>query len=457
MMDINQTLKLTPLTAISPIDGRNRHELMRLGNYFSELALIRYRVRIEALYFIALSNVGVFRQLKSREKKFLIGLAELFEESDAKRVKQIERQTNHDVKSVEYWMKEKLAETSLADLSEFIHFCLTSEDTNNLAYGLMVTEALDQEYMPELKQLVNILGKLVKQYRSIPMMARTHGQPASPTTMGKELAVFYERLQRQIVLMPTLTGKLNGAVGNYNAHQIACPKINWLKFSKEFIGSLGLKANLVTTQIEPHDVLAELFQTAVRINNILIGLDRDMWGYISLGYFKQNQKTREVGSSTMPHKVNPINFESSEGNLGLANAIFNHMANKLPISRFQRDLSDSTVLRNIGVALGHSILAYKSTRRGLEKLEVNESVMACELDCHAELLAEAIQVVLKREGVAMPYETLKKLTRGKKIVLDDLHIFIDQLSVSSRVKFKLKQLKPTDYLGLAKKIADFTV
>ncbi|MBU0979108.1 MAG: adenylosuccinate lyase [Patescibacteria group bacterium] len=450
-------MNLNSLTAISPIDGRYRHELIGLSEYFSEWALIKYRIKVEVLYLIALSSTGVIRKLTAHQKKLLLDLVENFDVEDAKRVKQIEQKTNHDVKSVEYWIKEKLTKTPLVDLKEFVHFGLTSEDINNLAYDLMIVQALDREYLPELNQLLSVLGQMAKKYRSLPMMARTHGQPASPTTMGKELAVFYDRLKTQLELMPTLTGKLNGAVGNYNAHQLAFPKVNWLKFSQDFVGSLGLKPNLVTTQIEPHDVLAELFQVMTRINTILIGLDRDVWGYISLGYFKQSQKVGEVGSSTMPHKVNPINFESSEGNLGLANAILDHMANKLPISRFQRDLSDSTVLRNIGVAVGHSMLAYKSTRRGLGKLEINQSVMARDLDSHPELLAEAIQVVLRREGVNMPYETLKDLTRGKEISLADLHSFIDRFNISAKVKLELQQLTPAKYVGLASKIVSLVV
>jgi adenylosuccinate lyase len=447
-------MKLDALTAISPIDGRNRKLLSPLCEYFSEFALIKYRVHVEILYLIELSKIGVVRRFKLKEINFLQTLVEKFDITDANRVKKIEQATNHDVKSVEYWIKEKLAQTTLKDVTEFVHFCLTSADINNLAYSLMITGALKNEYLLVLERLLLKLNNLSKKYKAVPMLARTHGQPASPTTMGKELVVFYHRLQTQIKLLPTLTGKLNGAVGNYNAHQLAFPQINWISFSKKFVKSLGLKPVLHTTQIESHDTLAQLFNVMTRINNILLDLDRDVWSYISLGYFKQKTKIGEVGSSTMPHKVNPINFESSEGNLGLANALFNHMANKLPISRFQRDLSDSTVMRNVGVALGHSILAIDSTYKGLGKLEINKPALVADLNDRPELLGEAIQVVLKREGVAMPYETLKQLTRGKKVSLDDLHVFIDKLEITKKVKLELKQLLPTTYLGLASKLVN---
>jgi adenylosuccinate lyase len=445
-------MKLDALTAISPIDGRYRHVLESLDEYFSEYALIKNRVLIEIKYLDSLSKWGVLRKFTVQEKKVLMGLVDDFKLADARRVKQIESKTNHDVKSVEYWIKEKLAKTTLKDVLEFVHFGLTSEDVNNLAYHCMISGALEKEYLPTVHKVLSALKKMIELYKTVPMMSRTHGQPASPTTMGKELAVFYHRIQTQIKLLPKLTGKLNGAVGNYNAHHLAFPKINWFKFSREFIKELGLEPNLVTTQIEPHDSMAELFQVMVRVNNVLLDLNRDIWGYISWGYFKQLQVAGEVGSSTMPHKVNPINFESSEGNLGIANALLNHMANKLPISRFQRDLSDSTVFRNVGVAVSHSIFAFQSSLRGLKKLELNKEEVARDLDSHPELLAEGIQMVLRREGADLPYEALKKLTRGKKVTLEKLHTFIDELKVSSQVKQELKSLTPAKYIGLATKI-----
>ncbi len=445
-----------PLTAISPIDGRYRKNLEELSDYFSEYALIKYRVKIEALYLIELAKIKAIRKLKAKEKKLLISIYEDFTIRDAGKVKAIEKKINHDLKSVEYLIKEKIAKTTLKDLTEFVHFGLTTWDVNNIAFSLMIQDCLLQQYFPTLGTLIKQISSLAKKYKNISMLSRTHGQPASPTTLGKEFAVFVSRLNKQIKTFPQLTGKLNGAVGNYNAHLIAFPKINWIKFSQNFIKSLGLKPNLITTQIENYDTLAETFQVMTRINNILIGLDRDMWTYISFDYLKQKLKEDEVGSSTMPHKVNPIDFENSEGNLGVANSLLNHLANKLTISRLQRDLSDSTVTRTHGVAFGHSILAFKNTLKGLSKIEANKGVVKADLENHPEVIAEAMQIILRREGVKMPYEALKKLTRGKKVTLAQLHQFIDNLKVSLKVKKELKKIKPENYIGLAERLTIFT-
>jgi len=445
-------MKLNLLTAISPIDGRYREKTEELDLYFSEFGLIRYRVKIEVLYLIELAKVGVVRKLTKQEKDFLISIFGKFGLDDAQRVKTIEKEINHDVKAVEYFVKEKINKTSLKDLSEFVHFGLTSEDITNLAYSLIIRDCLQEVYLPTLGLLIKKMSQLAHQHKSVAILARTHGQPASPTTMGKEIAVFVHRLKNQLKSLPQLTGKLNGAVGNYNAHLIAFPRINWLKFSKDFVKSLGLKPNLVTTQIENHDVWAQLFQGMIRINNILIDFDQDIWTYISLDYLKQKSLKKEVGSSTMPHKINPIDFENSEGNLGMANSLLSHLANKLPISRLQRDLSDSTVCRNIGVAFGHALLGFKSTSKGLGKVEVNQKVISQDLENHPEVIAEAIQVILRREGVKMPYEALKKLTRGKKITLSHLHQFIDQMEISDKIKKELKKITPENYIGLAEEL-----
>lgn len=445
-------MKLNKLTAICPLDGRYRKEVKELEEYFSEQALIKYRLKIEVLYLIKLAEVGVMRKFKLKEKQMLINFYESFNLRNAKRVKQIEKAINHDVKAVEYFVKEKLGKTSLKDIKEMVHWGLTSEDVNNLAYGLMIKDSLERVYLPSLRELLKKINKLVAKYKSIAMLGRTHGQPASPTTMGKELAVFSYRLKKQVKLLPQLEGKLNGAVGNYNAQVAALAQINWIKFSKEFIKDLGLKPSLVTTQVEGGDSWAELFQVMVRINNILVDFNRDMWLYVSLDYLKQKPVKKEVGSSTMPHKINPIDFENSEGNLGMANSILNHLANKLPVSRLQRDLSGSTVCRNIGLGLGYSLMAFKSCLRGLKKIEVNRKVIKTDLERHPEVITEAIQVILRREAVRIPYEKLKKLTRGKKMTLESLHEFIDTLEVSDKVKKKLKRLKPGKYLGLAKRL-----
>lgn len=447
-------MKLDQLTATSPLDGRYRKKVEALSEYFSEWALMRYRVRVEALYLIALAEVEVVRRINSREKKLLINLFDQFDKKDAQRIKSIEKKINHDVKAVEYFVKTKLTGTSLEDIKEFVHFALTSEDVNNLAYSLMIKDCLRQVYLPQLDALIKAISDLVKIYKSVAMLGRTHGQPASPTTLGKELAVFSHRLNAQVKTLPQLTGKLNGAVGNYNAHQIAFPQVNWLKFSRRFIGSLGLEVNLVTTQIESHDTWAQTFHSLVRINNIILDFNRDLWQYISLNYLVQKTVKTEVGSSTMPHKVNPIDFENSEGNLGIANSLLNHLANKLSISRLQRDLSDSTVSRNIGVALSHSFLALGSTIKGLSKVTVNEPVISQDLSDHPEVVTEAIQVILRREGMRLPFEQLKQLTRGKKISLREIYQFVDSLKLPTKLKRELKKVRPKNYLGLASKLTE---
>ncbi|OGM12103.1 adenylosuccinate lyase [Candidatus Woesebacteria bacterium RBG_16_34_12] len=443
---------IEPLYAISPVDGRYRGNLEELLDYFSEYALIKYRIKVEVLYLIELSEIRVIRKLSAKEKKFLLSIFQDFTLYDARRVKIIEKEINHDLKAVEYLIKEKISRTSLKDISEFVHFGLTSWDINNIAFSLMIKDCLEKSYFATLKSLIKEIESLAKKYKNLSMLSRTHGQPASPTTLGKEFAIFASRLEKQIQTFPQLTGKLNGAVGNYNAHLVAFPKVDWIKFSNNFVESLGLKPNLITTQIEDYDTFAQTFQTMVRVNNILIDFNRDIWTYISLDYLKQKVNEGEVGSSTMPHKVNPIDFENSEGNLGIANSLLNHFANKLPISRLQRDLTDSTVTRTFGVAFGHSILAFNNTLKGLSKIEANYKVIKTDLNSHPEILAEAIQSVLRREGAKMPYEELKELTRGKKVTLEHLHKFIEKLKVKESVKKELKGITPENYIGLAKKL-----
>lgn len=447
---------------------------------------MKYRVIVEGEYLIALSDLKLglpagrqalptgrqgLRKLTDKERKLIRGLYDL-SESDAQIISDIEtrgykniKATDHDVKAVEYFLKDKLAKTSLKDCLEWIHFALTSEDTNNLAYGLMFAEAIEKGISPVMTQLITAIEKLAKDHADLPMLSRTHGQPASPTTFGKEFRVFSHRLSRQAQQIKShkLLVKLNGATGNYNAHLAAYPKIDWLKFTKQFINQLNtnilknygvkLEANLLTTQIESHDSIAELFDAMRRFNTILLGFNQDMWRYISDGWLGQKAKEGEVGSSTMPHKINPIKFENSEGNLGIANALFTHFSQKLPIARLQRDLSDSTVQRSIGSAFAHSLIAYTYTLNGLSRVAVNSEKVTTALLEHPEVLAEAIQTVLRREGVPMPYEQLKALTRGKEVTMSDLTQFIEGLSVSTKVKSELKKLTPKNYIGLAKKLA----
>lgn len=452
-------MKLDQFTSISPVDGRYLSQLTELQPIFSEFGLMRYRVLVEIRWFQALAKHQQIVEVSSFDasaNNFLENLINNFSIKDVKRIKTIEEKINHDVKSVEYFIKEKIStHKKLAKFSEFVHFGCTSEDINNLAYALMTKDALKICVLPRLNELMHELKKMARKYAKLAMLSRTHGQPATPTTLGKEIANFVARLDRQCQQLKTLkiTGKFSGAVGNYNAHLVAYPKIKWQKFSAKFISSLGLEINNYTAQIEPHDWVAEFNHICVRINNILIDFCRDVWMYILLNYFSQKISVKEIGSSTMPHKVNPIDFENAEGNLGVANALMQHFANKLPISRLQRDLSDSTVMRNFGVALAHSLLAYKSLLKGIGKLEVNKKNIRDDLASHLDILAEALQTVMRRYGVAKPYEKLKELTRGKQIDQAELWIFIDALDIPQAAKRQLKQLRPEDYTGLAAELA----
>lgn len=452
-------MNLNPLTAISPLDGRYSEKINSLRPIFSEYGLMRYRVLIEVRWLQILAEQAKLPELpalSSPAQTLLNSLVENFSEQDATRIKHIETGINHDVKAVEYFLKEKIDNTlELANLSEFFHFGCTSEDINNLAYGLMLQDAREKIILPTLSDLLSLLKQLAYDYASIPMLSRTHGQPATPTTVGKELANVVARLQRQVeqLIATPILGKLNGASGNYNALVIAYPETDWQLLSKNFVISLGLSWNPYTTQIEPHDYMAEFFNILTRINTILIDLARDTWGYIAVNYFKLNSFANEVGSSAMPHKVNPIDFENAEGNLGLSIALLEHMALKLPISRWQRDLSDSTVLRNIGVAISYAILAYQSLIKGLNKITPDLPVLAEDLDKHWEILAEPIQTVLRRYGIKNPYEKLKNFTRGQKISKNMLQEFIKQLSLPDEVKQNLLQLTPSTYLGYAPDLA----
>ncbi len=453
-------MELNALTAISPVDGRYGSRTVELRDIFSEFGLIKYRVTVEVRWLqqmAAIAGIAEVPAFSPEANALLDAIVDNFSLADAERVKEIERTTNHDVKAVEYLLKEKVAASAeLAAVSEFIHFACTSEDINNLSHGLMLKTARDEVLLPLCDQLLAALKDLAVRYKSIPMMARTHGQPASPTTLGKEMANVYIRLQRQReqIAAVQMLGKFNGAVGNYNAHLSAYPDLNWHQISEQFVSSLGLTWNPFTTQIEPHDYIAELFDAVARFNTILIDFDRDVWGYIALGHFKQKTIAGEIGSSTMPHKVNPIDFENSEGNLGLANAIFQHLASKLPISRWQRDLTDSTVLRNLGIGFGYTLIAYHATLKGISKLEVSEANLLQELDQNWELLAEPVQTVMRRYGVEKPYEKLKELTRGKRITPADLHQFIDNLDVPAVAKVQMKQFTPDNYIGAAIALVD---
>ena len=447
------------ITSISPIDGRYSKQTESLKPVFSEFGLIKNRVKVEILWLIALSNDKEIKELPKFSKQALKYLNHLFldfNEKDAKAIKGIEKKTNHDVKAVEYWIRNQLKKKKLNKVNEFIHFSLTSEDVNNLAYALMLKEGLSETILPGIKKISAILRANSKKFAALPMLSRTHGQTASPTTLGKEFANVNYRIERQIKQLKNqeILGKINGAVGNFNAHLSAYPKKNWPTFSKSFIASLKLTYNPLTTQIEPHDFIAEIFQNVSRINTILIDLNRDIWGYISLGYFKQKVIKGEIGSSTMPHKVNPIDFENSEGNLGLSNAILSHLAEKLPLSRWQRDLTDSTVLRNIGVGFSYGLIAYNSCIKGLNKLEVNKSIIHEELNQSWELLAEPIQTVMRKNGIENSYEKLKDITRGKgKISADQIHHFIKNLKISKEDKSYLLELTPQSYIGVAQQLA----
>ena len=446
-------MQFDSLQAISPVDGRYRAQVEALASYFSEEALIRYRVRIEVLYFIALSEeLPLLRHVLGEERRErLHDLYLSFSSQDALRIKEIERTTNHDVKAVEYFLKERFDELGLSDEKEFIHFGLTSQDINNTSFPLMIREAVEHVYLPELGGLVDQLKFYADQWVHVPMLARTHGQPASPTRLGKELEVYVYRLEEQIKVLEAIphTAKFGGATGNCNAHAVAYPDHDWKHFATEFVHSLGLKREAFTTQISNYDQLASLFDVLTRINVILIDLARDFWMYISMEYFKQQIRPGEVGSSAMPHKVNPIDFENAEGNLGLANAIFGFLARKLPISRLQRDLTDSTVLRNVGVPLAHSMIALKSLRKGLGKILLNEEALHADLDSNWAVVAEALQTILRREGYPKPYEALKALTRtNEHITEQSIHDFIETLSVSQEVKDEMRRITPHNYTGL---------
>lgn len=445
-------MELTSLTAISPVDGRYRAQLAQLAPYFSEFGLIHYRVRIEVEYFIFLAEKKIFKLPAKLKPASLRSIYEAFTEEDAVQIKSIERTTNHDVKAVEYFLKEKLRALGAGDSVEWVHFGLTSQDVNNTAVPLLWKEALEQEYLPAIGNLVLRLEKMAREWQKVSMLARTHGQPASPTTLGKEWMVFVERLKGQTEQLSQLpfAAKFGGATGNFNAHHVAFPKVDWISFGNEFVNDrLGLERMQYTTQIEHYDNLAAQFDALKRINNILIDFCRDVWTYISLEYFRQQVKKDEVGSSAMPHKVNPIDFENAEGNLGIANALYEHLAAKLPISRLQRDLTDSTVLRNIGVPLAHSMLALRSLEKGLGKLLLNKEKLKADLEQNWAVVAEAIQTILRRENYPQPYEALKALTRGKSgIGKEDIHEFIDTLEVSAKVKKELRSITPHNYTGV---------
>lgn len=444
------------LQSISPLEGRYHEKLTDLRPIFSEFALIKFRVLIEIHWLQTFIKHTSQSPLTSHAENILQDIINNFSEKDAVRIKNIEAVINHDVKAVEYFLKERISgNKELAALTEYIHFGCTSEDINNLAYGLMLDTARKQVILPSLDELITFLTKLAHENADVPMLARTHGQPASPTSVGKEFANFVARIKRQmeeIIAIPIL-GKMNGASGNYNALNIAFPDIDWQLVTKNFVTSLSLSWNPYTTQIEPHDFIAELFSALVRVNTILIDFNRDMWGYIALNYFNQKSLKSEVGSSTMPHKINPIDFENAEGNLGLANALFMHMIQKLPISRWQRDLSDSTVLRNVGVAIAHAYLGYASTSKGLGKLQVNEESIQHDLNQHWEILAEPVQTVMRRYGVEQPYEQLKAFSRGQRVTKELLHAFIQGLAIPDDVKETLYKLTPSTYLGYANDLA----
>lgn len=446
-------MQLNPLNAISPIDGRYFHIVQPLTPYFSEYGLIRYRVQVEVEYLLSLS--AVLPELTDFPAHKISEVRKIYKnltENEAARIKEIEKQTNHDVKAVEYFLKEKFEEMDLGFLKEFIHFGLTSQDINNTAIPLSLKEFLQREFHPALEELLKDMHRCAKEWREITMLAHTHGQPASPTRLGKEIAVFSTRLEKQMGLLKTIpfSSKFGGATGNFNAHHVAYPEVDWHKFADEFCHHLGLSRSFPTTQIEHYDNLAALFDNLKRINTILIDFSRDMWQYIAMEYFKQRIKEGEIGSSAMPHKVNPIDFENAEGNFGFANAIFEHLSAKLPISRLQRDLTDSTVLRNIGVPLAHTYVAFKSLTKGLSKIELNKSAIDRDLENNWAVVAEAIQTVLRKEGYPNPYEALKALTRkNEKISKESLAGFIDSLNVKEAVKSKLKAITPFNYTGIS--------
>ncbi len=454
-------MELSALTAVSPVDGRYGSKTISLRSIFSEFGLLKYRTIVEIRWLQKLAGTAEIAEVPAfseEANRYLDSVVADFNEEDAMRIKEIERTTNHDVKAVEYFLKEKVAGIpELHAVNEFIHFACTSEDINNTSHALMLQEARDTVILPEIRNVIDAVRALAVEYRDIPLLSRTHGQPASPSTMGKEMANVAYRMERQYKQIESveILAKINGAVGNYNAHLSAYPTLDWHKFSEEFITeSLGVSWNPYTTQIEPHDYIAELFDAIARFNTILIDFDRDVWGYIALGHFKQKTIAGEIGSSTMPHKVNPIDFENSEGNLGLANAVFTHLAQKLPISRWQRDLTDSTVLRNLGVGVGYAIIAYTSTLKGISKLEVNREALLAELDRNWEVLAEPVQTVMRRYGIEKPYEKLKELTRGKRVDGEAMRNFIDGLELPAEEKARLKEMTPASYIGQAIELTD---
>ena len=450
-------MELSSLTAISPIDGRYSSKCDALRDIFSEYGLLKYRVQVEVTWLkklAACEGIPEVPALSAEASDFLDGIVKNFSINDAQRIKDIEKTTNHDVKAVEYFLKEQVAKVpELAKISEFIHFSCTSEDINNNSHGLMLLNGRDQVLLPALRQIIEAVKELAHRYRDLPMLSRTHGQPATPTTLGKEMANVCYRLYRQYeqIRDVKILGKINGAVGNYNAHMVAYPNVDWRKFSEEFVTSLGLQWNPYTTQIEPHDYVAELFNAIARF---LMDFDRDIWGYISIGHFKQKTIAGEIGSSTMPHKVNPIDFENSEGNIGIANALFAHLGQKLPVSRWQRDLTDSTVLRNIGVAFGYSMIAYQSSLKGISKLEANPDNLAEDLDHNWEVLAEPFQTVMRKYAVEKPYEKLKALTRGRRVNAQIMQDFIDTIEIPEDAKAELRKLTPATYIGRAVQFVD---
>ena len=448
-------MDLSPLTAISPIDCRYADKTQSLRPFFSEYGLLRARIEVELRWLHLLganADIAEVPKLSADAETFINNMILNFSVEDAAEIKDIERETNHDVKAVEYFIKRKFkANGELNKVSEFVHFACTSEDINNTAYGIMLKQAREEVILPQMDTIVGTLRKLAHDHADTPMLSRTHGQPASPTTLGKEIANVVQRLelQRTHVAAVLLFGKMNGAVGNYNAHLSAYPNVDWPMMAHAFVTGLGLRWNKYTTQIEPHDYMAELFQAMIRFNTVLLDFSRDIWSYISIGYFKQKTVKGEIGSSTMPHKVNPIDFENAEGNLGIANAVFDHLAIKLPISRWQRDLTDSTVLRNLGVGFAHSLLAYSSALKGISKLEANPNAMLADLDTNWEVLAEPIQTVMRRYGIKNPYEKLKDLTRGQRVNEAIMSAFIDDLDLPDEVKDQLRQLTPANYIGNA--------
>lgn len=453
-------MELSQLTAISPIDGRYASKCSDLRGIFSEYGLLKYRVQVEITWLKTLSSepgIAEVPAFSSEAVALLDSIANNFSEADAMRIKEIEKTTNHDVKAVEYFLKEKIKDNAeINAVSEFIHFSCTSEDINNNSHALMLKHGRDEVVVPMMEQVIKAIRDLAHKYRDLPMLSRTHGQPATPTTLGKEMANVCYRLYRQYqeVKKVQLLAKINGAVGNYNAHCVAYPNVDWKALSQRFVATLGLTWNEYTTQIEPHDYIAELFNAVARFNTILMDFDRDIWGYICLGHFKQKTIAGEIGSSTMPHKVNPIDFENSEGNIGMANAILAHLAAKLPVSRWQRDLTDSTVLRNLGVAIGYSAIAYASTLKGVSKLEANPENLAKDLDSNWEVLAEPFQTVMRKYAVEKPYEKLKELTRGRRVNQEIMQNFIDTIDIPEEAKAELRKLTPATYTGYAASLVD---